>query len=78
MSERSKSSEELSVLEFVKKKARKESNYGQSVNLNKETFKLTNRNNVKENSRKKAKVDDNIKNARTYASSKSKVVKWQK
>ena len=76
MSKRSKFIEELSILEFIKKKAREESDSGQSVNNNKETFKLMNRNNIKDNLAKRVNVNDSIRNARTYAGSESEVVKW--
>lgn len=74
----SKLSGGLSILQFVKKKALEESYSGQSANNTNDTSKLKNRNNVKGSPTKKVKVDDNIKNAITYARSESKVLKWQK
>ena len=78
MSKFNKPSGGLSILQIAKKKAWKESDSAQSVNDNKETSKLTNRNNVSENPTKKVETIDNIKTAQTYARSKSKAIKWEK
>lgn len=77
MPEHSKTLVRLSILEFAEKKAREERDSGPSVNNNKNTSKLTNRKNVKDNLTKKIKANDNIKNGKMYVVSESKAIKWQ-